>query len=100
MTLDPTVAAAIAAMALATYLTRLAGFWLVRRMTIQGRLAAALEATPGAILVALIAPAALATGPAESGAALATVILARRLPMILAMAGGIACLLLLRAFLT
>ena len=48
MTIDPTTFAAIAAMAVATYLTRIAGYWLVRRVSLTGRPAAALEARPDA----------------------------------------------------
>ena len=86
--LDPLVFAAIAAMALSTYATRVFGYWLVRRTTVSGRLAGALEAVPGAVLTAIIAPMAFATGLAESGAALLTVLLALRLPLIPAVAGG------------
>ncbi len=88
MQLDPLVLAAIAAMAVATYATRIFGYWLVRRRAVGGRLAGALEAVPGAVLTAIIAPMAFATGPAESGAALLTVLLALRLPLIVAVAGG------------
>lgn len=88
MQLDPLTAAAIFAMAASTYFTRVVGYWLVRRTTVSGRLASALEAVPGAILTAIIAPMAFATGPAESGAALITVLLALRLPLIAAVAGG------------
>lgn len=88
MQLDPLAFAAIAAMAASTYFTRIIGYWLVRRTTVSGRLASALEAVPGAILTAIIAPMAFATGPAESGAALITVLLALRLPLIFAVAGG------------
>jgi len=88
MQLDPLVLAAIAAMAVATYATRIFGYWLVRRRAVGGRLAGALEAVPGAVLTAIIAPMAFATGPAESGAALLTVLLALRLPLIAAVAGG------------
>lgn len=88
MQLDPLTLTAIAAMAAATYFTRVFGYWLVRRTTVSGRLASALEAVPGAVLTALIAPMAFATGPAESGAALITVLLALRLPLIVAVAGG------------
>ena len=70
MTVDPTTFVAICGMAVVTVLTRLAGFWLVRRIAVEGRLAAALEAVPGAILISLIAPIVLAKGPAESIAAL------------------------------
>lgn len=88
MQLDPVTLAAILAMAAATYFTRVCGYWLVRRTTVSGRLASALEAVPGAVLTAIIAPMAFATGPAESGAALVTVLLALRLPLIVAVAGG------------
>ena len=97
MSLDPLVLAAIAAMALATYATRFFGFWLVRHRKVGGRLAGALEAVPGAVLTALIAPMALATGPAETAAAALTVLLALRLPLVAAVAGGCLALVALRA---
>jgi branched chain amino acid efflux pump len=97
MQLDPMTAAAIAGMALATWLTRFAGYWLIRRTTVTGRLAGALEAVPGAVLTAIIAPMAFATGAAESGAALLTVLLALRLPLIVAVAGGCLAVVALRA---
>jgi branched chain amino acid efflux pump len=88
LNLDPGVFATIVAMALATYATRFFGYWLVRHRTVGGRLAGALEAVPGAVLTAIIAPMAFATGAAESIAAVVTVLLALRLPLILAVAGG------------
>ena len=97
MQIDPLVFAAIAAMALSTYATRVAGYWLVRRTAVRGRLAGALEAVPGAVLTAIIAPMAFATGPAETLAALATVLLALRLPLIVAVAGGCLAVVALRA---
>jgi uncharacterized membrane protein len=97
--LDPLVLAAIAGMAAATYFTRFIGYWLVRRTTVSGRLAGALEAVPGAVLIAIIAPMALATGPAETVAALATVLMALRLPLIVAVAGGCLAVVALRAVL-
>jgi uncharacterized membrane protein len=99
MTIDPTTFAAIAAMAVATYLTRIAGYWLVRRVSLTGRPAAALEAVPGAVLIALIAPTVLATGPAESGAALVTILIARRGAMLPAVVGGVAAVALFRLML-
>lgn len=99
MLLDPPVLAAILAMALATYATRFLGFWLVRHRSVGGRLAGALEAVPGAVLTALIAPMAFATGPAESIAALLTVLIAWRLPLIVAVAGGCLAVVALRALL-
>ena len=99
MQLDPLVLAAIAGMAAATYFTRFIGYWLVRRTTVSGRLAGALEAMPGAVLTAIIAPMAFATGAAESGAALLTVLLALRLPLVVAVAGGCLAVVVLRAVL-
>ncbi|MEX0923444.1 MAG: AzlD domain-containing protein [Rhodovibrionaceae bacterium] len=99
MSVDPLVFAAIAAMAVATYATRFLGFWLVRHRAVGGRLAGALEAVPGAVLTAIIAPMALATGPAETAAAVLTVLLALRLPLILAVAGGCLAVVALRALL-
>lgn len=96
MQLDPLVLAAIAVMAVATYATRIFGGWLVRRATISGRLAGALEAVPGAVLIAIIAPKVFATGPAESLAAVITVLLALRLPLIAAVAGGCLAVVALR----
>jgi len=94
--LDALTVAAILGMAVATWITRFAGYWLVRRTTVSGRLKSALDAVPGAILVAIIAPKALATGPAETAAAALTVLLALRLPLIVAVAGGCLGVVLLR----
>lgn len=86
MRIDPTALAAIVAMGLATYLTRIAGYWLVRRFTLSGRVRAGLEAVPGAILIALIAPAAFATGIAGSAAAAVALLVAvLRWPMLVAL---------------
>ncbi|MDX1400737.1 MAG: AzlD domain-containing protein [Kiloniellales bacterium] len=98
MNLDPIVLAAILAMAGATYLTRIAGYILVQKVGFSTRLASALEAVPGAILIALIAPIVLATGVAETLAALVTLLLARKVPSLLAIVGGVAAVALLRQF--
>jgi len=93
---DPATLAAIAAMAAATYATRLFGYALLRRRRLGARAEAALAAMPGAILTALVAPVALATGPAESGAALITLLAARRLPLVVAVLLGAGTAALLR----
>ena len=99
MSVEPTTLAAIAGMAIATVLTRFTGFGLVQRISVEGRLARALEAVPGAILVSLIAPIVLAKGPAESVAALVTLLIASRAPTLPAVAGGVATVAILRAIL-
>ena len=50
---------AIAGMAVATYITRVLGLYLMRFMKVEGRTKAALDAMPPAILMAVIAPVAL-----------------------------------------
>ena len=100
MSVDPMVLAAFAAMAGATYFTRIAGFWLVRRVRIGGPLAGGLGAMPGAILVALIAPTVLSTGPAETAATLVTIALAWQFPPLVAIVGGVGSVVALRALLS
>jgi uncharacterized membrane protein len=100
MTLDLQVLLAIAAMALATGFTRLSGAFLVGLLTVEGRLKAALDALPPAILVAVIAPTVLTTGVAESGAAAVTIAAAwARLPLLLVIVIGVATVVALRAML-
>lgn len=92
--------ATIAGMAVATYLTRIGGLFLMRGVRVQGRLKAALDALPPAVLMAVIAPTVLATGPAESVAAAITVAATfLRLPMIIVVAIGVAAVVALRAVL-
>ena len=54
------------------------------------------EAVPMAVLTAIIAPTVLATGPAETIAALVTLLLAWRQPVLVAVIGGVATVVLLR----
>ncbi len=69
---------AILGMGLVTYASRAGGLWLMARVPDSPRLQAWLRHIPGAILVSLIAPAALASGPAEALAALGTALVAAR----------------------
>jgi len=48
--------AIIAAMTVAVYLTRAGGYWLIGRVPIGGRLRRMLDALPGAIIAATVAP--------------------------------------------
>ncbi|MGQ3284833.1 AzlD family protein, partial [Bosea sp. (in: a-proteobacteria)] len=68
MTLDPHNLLAILGMAIATYATRLAGLALAGRLQLSPRAQAAFDAIPPAVLVAVIAPSALATGWPETAA--------------------------------
>ncbi|MBU1229410.1 MAG: AzlD domain-containing protein [Proteobacteria bacterium] len=87
----------ICGMALVTYLTRAAGLAVMSRLSVTGRLERFMKAIPAAILASIIAPTALAAGPAEAAATLATAAVAWKtgnLP--LAMGAGVAVVLALR----
>jgi len=72
----------IAALGLGTYALRIGGHLVLSRFArIPPRVEVALEAVPAAVLTAIVAPIALAEGPAETLAAAATVIAALRLPI-------------------
>ena len=100
MTGDLLTIATILAMAAATYLTRVGGLFLMKGITVKGRLKTALDALPPAVLMAVIAPTVLATDPAETIAAAITAGAAfMRLPMMAVVAIGVAAVIALRAFL-
>jgi uncharacterized membrane protein len=96
MRIDPATLVAILAMAVITYGTRIAGIALAGRLALRGRAKAAFDAIPAAVLVAVIAPTALATGPAETMAALVTGIVATRLPLLATIVIGVVCVVALR----
>jgi len=93
--LDGTLLAVILAGALATWLTRVGGPWLIARVRLGPAANAALEATPGAVLVALVAPAALSR-PSDALAAGLVCLIARRVPMAVAVAAGVGAVVALR----
>jgi uncharacterized membrane protein len=97
MSLDPATLVAILAMAVITYLTRVAGIFVAGRLALRGRAKAAFDAIPPAVLVAVIAPMALATGWRETLAALLTAIAATRLPLLATIATGVLAVVALRA---
>lgn len=90
----------IGGMALATYGSRAAGLALMSRLRLTGRAERFMKAIPASILAAIVAPSALAAGPADALATGITALVAWRagnLP--LAMAVGVASALGLRALL-
>lgn len=99
MRIDPSHLAAILAMAVATYLTRISGVLLISRFSPTGRVKAALDALPVAILTAVIAPSVLNGGPVTMAAAVITGVAAYRLPLLLAVALGVGSVVVLRQFL-
>jgi uncharacterized membrane protein len=86
---------AIAAMAAATYATRIGGVLIGDRLPRSGRIKQALDALPAAVLTAVITPAATA-GRAEMIAAVATILAATRVPMLAALLVGMGTAALLR----
>lgn len=90
----------ILVMALATYLTRIGGWLLFRRVSPGPRLSAWLEALPGALFAALVAPMAVEAGAAGwVGAAAAFAAVRLGGPFLLAIAAGLAAFLLARPLL-
>lgn len=88
---------AILGMGIATYLTRLSGFYLLRGLNVSGPVKAALDALPPAVLMAVIAPVILTTGWAESIAAAITAVAAFvRLPLTVTILIGIVSVVALR----
>jgi uncharacterized membrane protein len=86
-------------MAGVTYATRLAGLLIARNLTLSARARAAFEAIPAAVLIAVIAPMLVATGKAETGAAIITILAATRLPLLGVVAVGVGSVVLLRLIL-
>ena len=100
MSVDLTTLLAIFGMALATYATRVSGLYLMRGVTVKGRLKTALDALPPAILMAVIAPTILTTGIAETIAAAITAAAAfMRMPFVVTILIGVVSVVLLRAVL-
>ena len=97
MRIDPTTLWTILGMAVVTYLTRIAGLAFADRLVLSGRAKVAFEAIPPAVLIAVIAPTALATGWPETAAAAITMVAALRLPLLETIAIGVASVVALRA---
>jgi uncharacterized membrane protein len=96
MSVDTTILLAILAMAVVTYITRIAGLFVADRLVLTGRAKAAFDAIPPAVLVAVIAPTALTTGWAEAIAAAITAVAAFRLPLLATVVVGVVSVVVLR----
>ena len=100
MNVDAMTLVAILGMALATYATRVGGLYLLRGVTVKGRLKSALDALPPAILMAVIAPTVLTTGAAETiAAAIVAGTAFMRVPLIVTILTGVISVVLLRMIL-
>ena len=72
--------ATLAAMALAAYAARIAGYWLIGRVPLSPRLLRMLDALPGAVIAAIVLPILVKGGPSAVlavAAAMATMALVR-----------------------
>lgn len=100
MRIDPQTLLVILGMAVVTYATRAGGLLLTSRATLPGWAWKALEYTPGAILVSLVAVAVASGGVAEALAALAAALVAARTGNpLLALVAGVGTVLALRVLL-
>jgi len=98
---DWTAVVTIAGMGLATYATRLSGFVLLGGLAVRGRMKAALDALPPAILMAVIAPTVFTSGPAEAIAGAITAVAAYlRAPLVVSIVLGVVSVVGLRMALT
>ena len=97
MTADLTTLLAIIGMGLATYASRISGLLLMRGIVVQGRLKAALDAVPPAVLMAVITPTVFMTGKAEALAGVATAISAfLKLPLLVTIFVGVVSVVMFR----
>jgi uncharacterized membrane protein len=97
MSLDPATLAAILAMMAATVFTRFSGAFLVRRLKLGAGAEKALATVPPAVLMAVVAPTAFATGWPETIGCLIVVVAALRLSLLPAAALGVVSVALMRA---
>ncbi|MBL8836525.1 MAG: AzlD domain-containing protein [Alphaproteobacteria bacterium] len=97
MSFDTATLITILGMSAVTYFTRIAGLFIAGRLDLSGRAKAAFDAIPPAVLVAVIAPSALATGWRETAAALVAAAAATRLPILATIALGVGAVVALRA---
>ena len=97
MSVDANTLLVITGMAVAAFLTRVAGLWLLQLANVEGRARSAMDALPPAVLMAVIAPTVLATGVAETLAATITVLAALRLPLLVSVVVSVASVVVLRA---
>ncbi|MFO7925129.1 MAG: AzlD family protein [Halobacteriota archaeon] len=97
--LDGLVVAVILGMGVVTYATKAGGLWLLGIIDVRERTEVALEALPGAIIVAIVAPELAAGGPAEwTAGAVAAVVAVRTKNLLVALGAAIGVVVLLRGF--
>ena len=94
--IDPLTVVTILLMATVTYLTRVSGYLLLRNRTLGRRATAVMEATPGCVLISVIAPHFVSSRPADLLSLAITLLAATRLPVLPTILIGVASAGLLR----
>ena len=94
--IHPATLFAIVLMASTTYLTRVAGYLVLRNRTLSARAVTVMEAAPGCVLIAVIAPSFVSQQPADILALVITLVAAMRLPMLATVAIGVIAAAVLR----
>ena len=98
--LDPFVVGVIAAMSLATYVTKAGGLWLLGKVDLSPRVESGLQILPGAIIVSILAPELIGGTLATWIAAGVVLVVAWRTDSItLSLGTGVVAILALRAVL-
>jgi uncharacterized membrane protein len=88
----------IVLLGIATYAMRIGGYLVLARFEkLNPRVEGALEAVPAAVITAIVAPVALAAGPAETIASIVTILAAIRLSIMPTLLVGAAAIIALRA---
>ncbi len=80
--IDPLTVVTILLMATVTYLTRVSGYLLLRNRTLNRRATAVMEATPGCVLISVIAPHFVSSRPADLLSLAITLLAASRLSVL------------------
>ena len=80
--IDPLTVMTILLMAAVTYLTRVLGYLLLRHRTLGRRATAVMEATPGCVLISVIAPHFVSSRPADLLSLAITLLAATRLSVL------------------
>jgi uncharacterized membrane protein len=89
----------IVQMAALTYLTRIAGYTLLRDRQLGPRMRGVMDAAPRCLLIAVIAPGLVLDRPADLTALAVTIVVATRFPLLAIVVIGVASAGLLRTFL-
>ena len=96
MTVETANLAAIVAMAVVTYATRIGGLWLLRFVKVTPLVQTSLDALPVAVLTAVIAPSLIKGGAPDMIAAALTLLAASRLPLLAVVVIGVGSAVILR----